>query len=316
MENPLISIIICCYNRGHLLTETMKSAFAQEYKPVEIIVLDDGSTDNTPELLAQYGDRIRYYRQDNQGVTAARNAACRLAKGEYIAFLDDDDLMPPKRIQILYEALCKYPDASFAMGDWAGIDSQGNFTGKRSNFSSKLGLSGKETFLIEDGYKAVLWSLVSPVPHTTLFRKADGDRIGWFDTRYFHSHEDTDFFARCAQHAPIVYVPEIVSYYRQLNGSLCSNQLLAEYCRVLFFEKHLKAITEDQKYLRRKVKSRLLSSLKRIEFLKSINRNNKTPLQNDIVQNGLALMNIQERIKYFWYKSIRLPVKNMLKGNN
>ena len=316
MNKPLVSILICCHNRGHLLPQTMESVFAQEYKPVEIVVLDDGSTDNTPELMASFGDRVRYYWQENQGVAAARTAACRLAKGEYIAFQDDDDLMPPKRIILLYEALCQHPKASFAMGDWACIDREGNFTGERSNFKIKLGAKDNETFLIEDGYKAVLWPLVSPVPHTTLFRKADGERIGWFDTRFFHSCEDTDFFARCGQLGPIEYVPEIVSYYRQISGSLCKNNVLVEYSKLLLFEKHLKTLTAERKDLQEQLKLRLLSALNRIEFLKSQGKDELTSICKDYMKRGLAQLDIKGRFSHMFFKSIKLPIRNMLVGDN
>jgi glycosyltransferase involved in cell wall biosynthesis len=109
----------------------METVFAQRYKPVEIVVLDDGSTDHTQELMKSYGDRVRYFWQENQGIAATRTAACRLAKGEFIAFQDDDDLMPPDRIVHLYEGLCQYPSAVFATGDYALIDPEGNLTGKR-----------------------------------------------------------------------------------------------------------------------------------------------------------------------------------------
>jgi len=131
MSNPLVSIIVCCYNRGHYLQQTMESIFAQRYEPIEIVVVDDGSTDNTPELMASYGDKVRYFWQENQGIAATRTAACRLARGEFIAFQDDDDLMLPDRIVHLYEGLRQYSSAVFATGDYAFIDPEGNLTGKR-----------------------------------------------------------------------------------------------------------------------------------------------------------------------------------------
>lgn len=81
--------------------------------------------------MKSYGDRIRYFWQENQGIAATRTAACRLARGEFIAFQDDDDLMPPDRIVHLYKGLRKYPSAVFATGDYAIIDAEGNLTGKR-----------------------------------------------------------------------------------------------------------------------------------------------------------------------------------------
>jgi glycosyltransferase involved in cell wall biosynthesis len=153
-DKPLISILVCCYNRAQILPETMESVFAQEYHPVEIIVLDDGSTDDTAELMESYGDKIRYFKQENQGIAVTRTNACRLAKGEYIAFQDDDDIMPPDRIDTLYKALSRYPDAVFAVGDWAEIDGDGKLTGRR--FLPENSTGTDDPVLINNGYETVL----------------------------------------------------------------------------------------------------------------------------------------------------------------
>ena len=111
-----------------------------------------------------------------------------------------------------------------------------------------LTLKKEEPLLIEDGYKAVLWPLLSPLPHTTLFRKVDGERIGWFDNfRFFHACSDTDFFARLGQLGSIIYVPKIVSFYRVGHNQIWNNKVLTEYSRFLLFEKHLKAINDTKR---------------------------------------------------------------------
>ena len=86
-----ISVIIPTYNYARFLAEAIDSALGQSYAPLEIIVVDDGSTDATSEVLAAYGDRIRVLRQKNQGVAMARNAGIAAARGDYLAFLDSDD---------------------------------------------------------------------------------------------------------------------------------------------------------------------------------------------------------------------------------
>lgn len=98
----------------------MESVLSQRYRPVEIIVMDGGSNDRTDELMVTYGDKGRYYWQE--GVAVARTRASQLVKGEYVAYQDDDDLMPPDRISRLHKALQEYPDAIFATGDYALID--------------------------------------------------------------------------------------------------------------------------------------------------------------------------------------------------
>lgn len=91
-SNPQVSVIIPTYNRGHFIKDAVESVFHQTYSDFELIIIDDGSTDNTKEVLAEYGDKLQYVYQKNQGRSAARNLGISLAKGEYIAFLDSDDV--------------------------------------------------------------------------------------------------------------------------------------------------------------------------------------------------------------------------------
>ena len=99
MANPLISCIIPVFNGERYLGEALDSILAQTYRPVEIIVVDDGSTDGTGELAARYGDRIRYSRQNNEGAPTARNAGLSAARGAFVAFLDSDDLWHPDKLE-------------------------------------------------------------------------------------------------------------------------------------------------------------------------------------------------------------------------
>jgi len=91
-----------------------------------------------------------------------------------------------------------------------------------------------------------LWPKVPAAPHTTLFRKVDGEKIGWFDQQFSDASEDKDFFARLGQLGPVVYVPKIVSYYRRgHDGSLTSNHVRVAYRQFLLFEKHLKSLGQN-----------------------------------------------------------------------
>ena len=90
-----VSVIIPTYNYARFLGEAIDSAFAQTLPPLEVIVVDDGSTDATPEVLAAYSDRIRVIRQKNQGVAMARNAGIAAARGEYLAFLGVEEMDRP-----------------------------------------------------------------------------------------------------------------------------------------------------------------------------------------------------------------------------
>jgi glycosyltransferase involved in cell wall biosynthesis len=99
MNSALISCIIPVFNGAKYLGEALDSILKQTYRPLEIIVVDDGSTDTTAGVAACYGDRIRYVRQDNAGAPTARNLGLSLARGEFVAFLDADDLWRPEKLQ-------------------------------------------------------------------------------------------------------------------------------------------------------------------------------------------------------------------------
>ncbi len=110
-SSPLVSIIIPTYNYGRYLGKALESCFKQTYSPLEVIVVDDGSTDDTKEIVRGYGSRIVFIRQENSGVSAARNKGLEVAKGELITFLDADDYMPEDAIQTRVEALTAHPEA-------------------------------------------------------------------------------------------------------------------------------------------------------------------------------------------------------------
>jgi len=95
-----VSVIIPCYNQARFLAEAIQSALDQDYPNKEVIVVNDGSPDNTREVAAAFGDRIIYIEQPNNGAAGARNAGIRASKGEYIAFLDADDVCLPGRLAL------------------------------------------------------------------------------------------------------------------------------------------------------------------------------------------------------------------------
>jgi glycosyltransferase involved in cell wall biosynthesis len=109
-HNLLVSVIIPTYNRANFVVEAIESVLAQTYKNFEIIVVDDGSTDGTEKTLEPYRDRIVYIYQENQGPAAARNAGIRRATGQYIAFLDSDDLWMRDKLELQVEYLDEHPD--------------------------------------------------------------------------------------------------------------------------------------------------------------------------------------------------------------
>ncbi len=109
-QSQVVSIIIPTYNYAIYLSTAIQSCLNQTYKPIEIIIVDDGSTDDTKEVVKKFDDRIIYFYQKNGGVSAARNKGLELAKGNYLAFLDSDDYLTSDSIELKMEILKKYPD--------------------------------------------------------------------------------------------------------------------------------------------------------------------------------------------------------------
>ena len=110
-----ISCIVPVYNGERFLAEALDSILAQTHQPGEIIVVDDGSTDGTPEILARYGERVRYERQENAGPASARNAGLGLARGELVAFLDADDLWHPEKLARQSARFIARPDLGISL---------------------------------------------------------------------------------------------------------------------------------------------------------------------------------------------------------
>lgn len=115
MFNPLVTIVIPVYNGSNYVKEAIDSALNQTYKNLEIVVVNDGSTDTTDEILKSYGDKIRYFSKENGGVSTALNLAIKEAKGEYISWLSHDDLYLPNKIQRQIEELSKLDDKNTIM---------------------------------------------------------------------------------------------------------------------------------------------------------------------------------------------------------
>lgn len=311
---PLISIVVCTHNRAHLLPGTIESLLAQRYSPAEIVVLDDGSTDSTPEVLDAYRGRIRFASQPNAGIAIARSEAARLAAGEFIAFHDDDDPMPADRLVTLQSALRRFPAAVMAVGDWALVDEHGNLTGSRW-----LPESGStEARLVEDAYRSVLWPTLPVAPHTTLFRKSHGDAIGWFDPQFRFAAEDKDFFARLARLGPVVYVPEVVSYLRRDpdHVSVTGNEMRTAYFSLLLYQKHLRIAQEEDRLLFRRLQERMRKNLEQIDARSRIETLPAEYFPPGCVEEWLSQVGLRERLVYRWRRSIRSRLRDALRRSN
>lgn len=123
--HPRVSVVVPAFNQGDYIAEAIDSALGQTIPPFEVIVVDDGSTDQTAEVCASYGDRISYVHQPNAGAGAARNRGLSMATGDFIAFLDSDDIWPADRLALQLEAFAADPQLEHAFGQQQRFDTTG-----------------------------------------------------------------------------------------------------------------------------------------------------------------------------------------------
>ena len=123
---PKVSICIPTYNRKDYLKETLETVFAQTYTDYEVVIVDDGSTDGTDQMIADMSENIRYFKQENAGDAAARNTLIKMAQGEYITFIDSDDLLYPDSVERLFNSIKDCDGKACGYGDYIRIDENGN----------------------------------------------------------------------------------------------------------------------------------------------------------------------------------------------
>jgi glycosyltransferase involved in cell wall biosynthesis len=203
-DSRFVSVIIPVYNGEEFLTDAIESVRRQHFTALEIIVVDDGSTDRTPAIALGLGSEVRYLRQPNRGPPAARNSGLLAARGDVIAFLDADDLWAPGRLQRLLARLDADPRADVVIGH------------------TQLITAGGETGTAEP-------RLCSP-PFCTLalwsglIRTGAFDRVGKLDESLRHS-DDTDWFLRAQEiGVPMAAIPEVTQFYRKHGGNITNRR--------------------------------------------------------------------------------------------
>jgi glycosyltransferase involved in cell wall biosynthesis len=203
MSPPKVSVVIPTYNRSQALRPTIESVLAQAYADWELLLVDDGSTDDTPEVARSYRDpRIRSVRQENRGHAAARNRGLELARGEYLAYLDHDDRWPQEKLQFQVAYLDEHPEVGVVYGRLLYIDEEG---------TPQSCLRGPEPqgwifkLLLRD--HGCLYTMSLPMMRTALVRQVGG---------FFHSADTADdlcLWLRLAQITQFGFIPEILVEY-------------------------------------------------------------------------------------------------------
>lgn len=221
----LVSVVIPTYNCERWIAQTLDSVLAQTWRPLEVIVVDDGSTDRTPDIVADYGPPVQLMRQRNQGVCVARNRGFERSRGEFVCFLDHDDHWFPWKLQRQVEAFAARPETGVVFTSFAlWLPEQGIFPSPHTlapandappehdpDFSGWI----YHQFLLD------CWALTS----TAMIRRAAFVRSGGFDVALPYS-EDWDLWLKLSREVPFVKLDRVSTLYRQHPGQ--GNRVLRE----------------------------------------------------------------------------------------
>ena len=235
-RNPLVSVIIPTYNRGWIIKEAIDSILAQDYTEFELIVVDDGSTDHTSDVLDSYGDDIKVLFQKNKGVSAARNRGIAEASGKFIAFLDSDDLWLPQKLTVQIEFFNQTPDALICQTEEVWIRN-----GLRVNPKKR---HKKPSGMIFN--PSLELCLVSP--SAVMIRRSLFGRVGKFDET-LPACEDYDLWLRISCRFPVHLIDTPLIIKRGGHGDQLSSRAGLDRFRIKAIEKIIKrGILSDDQY--------------------------------------------------------------------
>jgi glycosyltransferase involved in cell wall biosynthesis len=238
-----ISVIIPTYNYGRFIGDAVRGVLGQTFAASEIVVVDDGSTDGTEEVLKEFGDSVRYIRQENQGVCAARNTGVANSSGDFIAFADADDVWLPEKLE---RQMAKFTEDSEIGLVHCGMREYDDATGD----TLSLHLEGGEGDVADD---LLLWEKSVIVgPGATIVVKRDAfDAVGGFDPE-MKVGEDCDFCYRVAKDFKVGFVPEILMEYRSHGKNAHDNVAEMERGMSRFYEKAFASADDHVLKLRRR----------------------------------------------------------------
>ena len=223
-EEVLISVIIPCFNQGRFLNDAIQSVLEQNWRHIEIVVVNDGSTDDTKKVTENLGGVILIH-QSHRGLSAARNTGLKASRGKYIVFLDADDMLLPGALTVGVQALTRHPEWAFVSGALNYVDVDGRPVGRMAT----------PDYQGSDQYEALLSGTEAIVaPATVLYRREVLDDIGGFDPA-LSACADLDLYLRIAHKYPTGNHQTMVAQYRRHDANMSRDVrlMMAETVEVL-----------------------------------------------------------------------------------
>lgn len=218
IEKPLVSIVMPAYNSACFIDEALDSCLQQTYPHIEIIVIDDGSTDDTVAIVESYGQAVRLIQQPNKGPAIARNKGIEHARGHFIKFCDADDILYPNHIEVVLEAFAEHPDAGLVYTRYLPVQKDGQTP--QPNVTHPPLLSGDIYCELLLSNSHLIRTSGVTVRQQCLFN------VGLFpDDEAFRHAEDWDLFLRVAAKYACVAVPDVLLNYRLHDANISGNKL-------------------------------------------------------------------------------------------
>lgn len=274
---PKISVVIPNFNNAHYVASAIQSVLNQRYQDFEVIVVDDGSTDNSNSVIGQFGERVRYLWQENQGLAGARNTGIRAAQGEFIGLLDADDLWQPTYLEKMMALHRQAPESALYYCAAQCIDSQGQ------QLPRQLGAPvGKP----ETTYQALVRANFL-IPSTIVMRRDVVMAAGLFDQR-LRSCEDWDLWLRIGAKSQFMGIEETLVLYRLHNASLSANMAGMHQAARAVIEKNF-GLDDGQRQQWSAAKKRAYGGLYRYFALTFVQRQNQWAAAGKFLGDALQI---------------------------
>ncbi|MCP5002593.1 MAG: glycosyltransferase [Planctomycetes bacterium] len=241
-KKPLVSVVIPTFNSGKFVVQAVKSVLEQSYRSLEVLVVDDGSTDNTKVLLSDFNDSIKYHYRENKGPSAARNFGIKMAKGEYVSFLDADDLWIPGKIEVQLDFFERYRDLGLLFSDVEEFDEDKILPKRFSYAVQSYGKDGASQVYFQEAYVKLLMNNFI-CTSTVMVRSESFKKAGFFDES-LRIVEDRDMWLRIAAHFKIARLPLVLTKKRKHDSNISANPEIHISSQIKVLEKHLRLFPE------------------------------------------------------------------------